>query len=75
MNKIRRKQLEKWLEEMEAIKNKLENICSDEEEYFDNIPENLQSSERASDSESAIDQMSEAVSTIEDAISCIEELV
>jgi hypothetical protein len=75
MNKTRRQQLKKWLEEMEIIKSKLEAICSDEEEYFDNIPENLQSSERAGDSEEAIEQMNEAVFSIEDAISIIEEIV
>lgn len=75
MNKNRRQQLRKWLEEVEVIKDKLEGICSDEEEYYDQIPENLQNGQRACDSEEAIDQMNEAVSSLEDAISIIEELV
>ena len=75
MNKTRRQQLRKWLEDIENIKGELETICSDEQDYYDNIPENLQSSDRANDSEEAIEQMEEAVSSIEDAISVIEEIV
>ena len=75
MNKSRRQQLRKWLEDIEAIKNELERIIEDEQEYYDNIPENLQGSERASDSEEAIDNMNEAVSTIEEAIGIVEDVV
>ena len=75
MNKTRRQQLRKWLEDMENIKSELETICSDEQDYFDNMPENLQGSQRGMDAEEAIEQMEEAVSSIEDAISVIEEMV
>lgn len=75
MNRERRQRLKKWLEDLEKIKAELEAICSDEEDYFDNIPENLQGSQRGMDAEEAIDQMNEAVSSIEDAISIIEEIV
>lgn len=75
MNKTRRQQLRKWLEDMEEIKSELETICSDEQDYFDNMPENLQGSQRGMDAEGVIEQMEEAVSSIEDAISIIEEIV
>ena len=75
MNNTRRKQLRKWLEDIENIKSELESICSDEEEAFDNLPENLQVSDRGMAFEEVIDQMNEAVSSIEDAISIIEEIV
>ena len=75
MNKARRQQLSKWLEEMENIKSELETICSDEQDYFDNMPENLQGSQRGCDSEEYIEQMEEAVSSIEEAISIIEDIV
>lgn len=75
MNKIRRQQLRKWLEDMENIKSELEVIRDDEQDYFDNMPENLQGSQRGMDAEEAIEQMEEAVSSIEDAISIIEEIV
>lgn len=75
MNKVRRKQLSKWLDDIEAIKNELESICSDEQEYFDNMPENFQGGQRGMDAEGAIDQMNEAISSIEEVISIIEEIV
>lgn len=46
--------------------NTLENIKSDEECYYDNIPENLQYSRRAEDSEEAIDNMDEALNLLND---------
>ena len=75
MNKTRRQQLRKWLEDMENIKGELETICSDEQDYFDSMPENLQGGQRGCDSEEAIEQMEEAVSSIEEVISIIEEIV
>lgn len=75
MNNARRKQLSKWLKDLEGIKSELETICSDEQDYFDNMPENLQGGQRGCDSEEAIDQMNEAVSSIEEAISIIEGIV
>ena len=75
MNKTRRQQLAKWLDNIEKVKNELESVCSEEESCFDNLPENLQSSQMASDMEEAVDQMNEAISLIEDAISIIEEIV
>jgi flagellar biosynthesis chaperone FliJ len=75
MNKNRRQQLRKWLEDIEAIKNELENICSDEEEYFENMPENLQNSIRGTDSEEAIERMNEAVDSLDEAISAVEEII
>lgn len=75
MNKVRRQQLRKWLEDMENIKSELETICSDEQDYFDSMPENLQGSQRGMDAEEAIEQMEEAVSSIEEAISVIEDII
>lgn len=75
MNKARRQRLAKWLQNIENIKDELEDVCSDEESCFDNLPENLQSSQMASDMEEAVEQMNEAVSLIEDAISIIEGIV
>ena len=88
MNKMRRKELmewvkiaEEWVSQGEEIKSKLENICSDEEEYFDNMPENLQGGMRGTDAEEAIEKMNEAMECMDNAIeaageaaSCIEEI-
>ena len=75
MNKNRRQQLRVWNQKAEGLKDELENILSDEQDYFDNMPENLQGSMRGSDSEDAIGQMEEAVSSLEEAIELIEEII
>lgn len=46
----------------------LEDIKNDEEEYFDNMPENLQGSIRRMDSEEAISNMDDALEVLEQAI-------
>lgn len=76
MNKMRRKELMDLIKELRSTQDKddiysvinvLENIRDDEESYYDNIPENLQSSQRAYDSENAIDNMNEALDLLNDA--------
>ena len=88
MNKNRRKELMEWVKKAEdwaaqgeSLRDELENICSDEQDYFDNMPENLQGSQRGMDAEDAIDAMNEAIESMnnaieaaEDAASCIDEI-
>lgn len=73
MNKARRKELSKVAKALNTIRdkkslrnciNELENIKDDEQRYYDNIPENLQYSQRAEDSEAAIDNLEEALSLL-----------
>lgn len=75
MNKSRRQQLKEWIKRMDAIKSELESICSDEEECFDGMPENLQGSSNGMNSEEAIDKMNDAISYIEEAVEAIEEIL
>lgn len=88
MNKVRRaalmawvKKAENWASQGEELRNELENICSDEQECFDNMPENLQGSIRGMDAEEAIDKMNEAIEYLNNAIdeaesaaSCVDEI-
>ena len=70
MNKLRRKKLGQVINGLNTIQdrddlysliNTLDNIKYDEESYYDNIPENLQYSQRAEDSETAIENLEEAL--------------
>ena len=70
MNKLRRKELGQVINRLNTIQgrddlysliNTLDNIKYDEESYYDNIPENLQYSQRAEDSEMAIENLEEAL--------------
>lgn len=80
MNKNRRKELMEWVKKAEdwaaqgeELKDELENICSDEQDYFDNMPENLQGSMRGTDAEEAIDTMNDAIDFMSNAIEAAEE--
>lgn len=72
MNKQRRTEIKNIIAELENIKTKLDNVFSEEQYAFDNMPENLQYSMRGEESQEAIDYMSEAVSSIEEAIDQLE---
>lgn len=69
MNKARRNSISVIINELSGIKNRLESILSEEEMYYDNIPENLQGSERAEISEESIELLSEAIDNLEEVIS------
>lgn len=80
MNKFRRSQLRALsskLSQIEFTDNKdilfecigtLEDIKWEEEDYFDNMPENLQGSMRGCESEEAIDNMYQALDELNEAV-------
>ena len=72
MNKARRKKIQKAIDMLEmgngvgqalAI---LEDVLYAEEDAYDNIPENLQASWRAEESEEAIDALNDAIDLLTD---------
>ncbi len=73
MNKIRRKNLQAIIDQLEELKGSLEDLQAEEKEYRDNMPENLQGSERYERADAACDGLEEAVSGLEDVICSIEE--
>ena len=75
MNKIRRKNLQAIIDRLEKLKGSLEDIQAEEEEYRDNIPENMQESERYEKADDACDNLSSAVDSLEEAISSIEAAI
>ena len=75
MNNERRKQIKQWMRKAEVLKDELENILWDEQNYYDNIPENLQNSARAEDSQAAIECMEETVDIINEAIDKVDEAI
>ena len=75
MNKARRKELSDVIRELNVVQDRddlyscittLDNIKDDEQYYYDNIPENLQYSQRAESSEQAIEYMEEALDLLND---------
>lgn len=72
MNNIRRNEIKKVVERIyklqelaEEIKNDLELIKDEEEDYRDNIPENLQESDRYYASEEASENLEESIDILD----------
>lgn len=75
MNKERRTQIKQLTNELENIKTKLKYISRKEEGILDNTPENLQGTDRYSESENAIDVLDDVVDDLESAIESLNEIV
>lgn len=57
MNNERRKKLSDLSDKIEELKTEAENLLEEEQEYYDNMPENLQNSEKGEKSENAIGEI------------------
>lgn len=75
MNAQRRKTLNDQIGKLEEIKATIETEKDAEQETFDNMPENLQGSNKGVQCEEAISLLEEVISGIDDAISNIENSI
>ena len=75
MNKARRNIISKLIEQTEIIKEELENVCSEEQDVLDNIPENLQGTDRYEMCENAVDALSNAVDALDEVIGYMNEAI
>lgn len=75
MNKARRKVLAELMDKIVDAKDALEEVQGEEEEYRDNMPENLQGSERYEKADEVCNALEEAVSLLEEAFDKIEEAI
>ena len=74
MNNQRRKAIIEVTKKIELAAQNLRTLLEEEQEYYDNMPENLQGSERGMDSESAQDCIESAIESLEDAVLSLEEI-
>lgn len=72
MNNKRRAAIRAIAAKLKQLSEEIESIRDDEQDYFDNMPENLQGSERGEIAENAIDALDEASSNLEEAIGNLE---
>lgn len=73
MNRIRRKALNDIKDQIEMLRCTLEQLAEEEEEYRDNMPENLQGSERYEKADEACDSLSSALDSLDEAVEHIDE--
>lgn len=71
-NKIRRKSLEEVIAKIQELSEEIESFMADEEEYRDNMPENLQGSERYEKADEACSAMQDAIDNLEEAVENLE---
>lgn len=75
MNNPTRKQLQKIIDSLESVKAELEEISENEQEKLDNIPENLQGSERYERAESVCGYLEDAICSFEELIDNITNAI
>lgn len=75
MNKYRREQLSEAQTLLEQAKDIIESCHQEEEEYYENMPENMQWWEKWDKAQEAINNMSDAMSYLDDAISSVESSI
>ena len=72
LNKIRRKALQEIYDKLSDLREELEAIKDEEDESRENMPENLQGSERYEQSETASGNIDEAMEYLSSACDSIE---
>lgn len=75
MNKDRRKQIRTICAQLKRTKEDLESLMSEEQNSYDSIPENLQESDRAQESEEALDNLDDAIDAIVDAVDSLQNIM
>ncbi len=72
MNKLRRKALQEVFDKLSDLREQVETIMQEEDESRENMPENLQGSERYEQSETASYSIDEAIEYLSSACDSIE---
>lgn len=75
MNKVRRGQLQEIQSELETLKSKLEELQQEEQDYYDNMPDAFQFGEKGEKAQTAIDGIESGVSSLDDVINGITEVI
>lgn len=75
MNKINRKQLSDLISRIETIRDELDEIKDGEEEKFDNMPENLQDSEKGETLSEIIDFLDSASESLNECVESIQSAI
>ena len=72
MNKQRRKTINDISNGIRTLQTQIDNLKDEEQDYYDNMPETLQGSDRGESAEEAIDNLQSAYDSLEDAINSLE---
>lgn len=68
MNNTRRKSLQELIEKTEGLKLEIEELRTEEEEYYNNMPEAFQDGEKGDSAQTVIEYLDEAMTAAGDVI-------
>ena len=74
MNKARRKRISDAIEKIAEARQELDEICTEEQEGYDNLPEGIQMSENGEKMQNAIDSLTEVDSNLDDALNTLDSI-
>lgn len=74
MNRQRRKRLTEAFEKVAEVMEILEEVKSEEEESYDNLPDNFRDGDRDEEMQNYIEMLDEAYGYLDDANSVIEQI-
>lgn len=72
MNKDRRARIQALIKKLEDIKEDIDFIKDEEQEYYDNMPESIQAGEKGDKAQEAVDNLDYAYSQIDEVIEYLE---
>lgn len=73
MNNERRKEIKKLIDRCIELKNDVELIRDEEQEYFDNMPESIQGGDKGERAQTAVDALEAAIGMAEDIENYLQE--
>lgn len=73
MNKTRRDTIAKLQARISELKDEVEMVRDEEQEYYDNMPENMQQGDKGQNAESAVSALDEAMENLDSAMSSLDE--
>ena len=73
MNNNRRARIQALIDKLEGIKEDIDFIKDEEQEYYDNMPESIQAGERGDKAQEAIDNLESTLDYLNDVTGFLEE--
>ena len=75
MNDKRRKRLTSALDLLRRSESIIDDVLEEERDSMNNMPENLQTSDRFVAMENAVDHLEDAIQNVHDAAQCVESAI
>lgn len=75
MNRSRREQLNSALQLLSRAESTISQVCDEEQDSLNSMPENLQSGDRYTAMENAVDCLSDAIDSVQEAAEYVQSAI